>query len=92
MCPLLPEVCVNILVWHVHGSWMTAFIHGRHRYLVPVDAERGPYGLAGGPPGAPGRNLLNGEPLPSKGSRRIQRGDRLRIETPGAGAYKPGLP
>jgi hypothetical protein len=36
---------VNILVWHVHGSWMTAFIHGRHRYLVPVDAERGPYGL-----------------------------------------------
>lgn len=36
---------MNILVWHVHGSWMTAFIHGRHRYLVPVDAERGPYGL-----------------------------------------------
>jgi hypothetical protein len=36
---------VNILVWHVHGSWMTAFIHGRHRYLVPVDDERGPYGL-----------------------------------------------
>ncbi|GAA1031976.1 glycosyltransferase [Virgisporangium ochraceum] len=36
---------MNILVWHVHGSWMTAFIHGRHRYLVPVDDERGPYGL-----------------------------------------------
>jgi hypothetical protein len=38
-------MAMNILVWHVHGSWMTAFIHGRHRYLVPVDAGRGPYGL-----------------------------------------------
>jgi hypothetical protein len=28
---------VNILVWPVDGSWLTAFIHGRHRYLVPVD-------------------------------------------------------
>jgi hypothetical protein len=36
---------VNILVWHVHGSWMTAFVHGRHRYLVPVDPGRSPYGL-----------------------------------------------
>jgi hypothetical protein len=36
---------VNILVWHVHGSWMTAFVHGRHRYLVPVEPGRGPYGL-----------------------------------------------
>jgi hypothetical protein len=36
---------VNILLWHVHGSWTTAFVQGRHRYLVPVDAERGPYGL-----------------------------------------------
>jgi hypothetical protein len=35
---------VNILVWHVHGAWTTAFVHGRHRYLVPVDDERGPYG------------------------------------------------
>jgi hypothetical protein len=36
---------VNILVWHVHGAWTTSFVHGRHRYLVPVDDERGPYGL-----------------------------------------------
>jgi hypothetical protein len=35
---------VNVLVWHVHGAWTTAFVHGRHRYLVPVDAGRGPYG------------------------------------------------
>jgi len=36
---------VNILVWHVHGSWTTAFVHGKHRYLVPVTSDRGPFGL-----------------------------------------------
>jgi hypothetical protein len=36
---------VRILVWHVHGSWMTAFVHGRHEYLVPVTPNRGPNGL-----------------------------------------------
>jgi hypothetical protein len=35
---------VNVLVWHVHGAWTTAFVHGKHRYLVPVDSDRGPYG------------------------------------------------
>ncbi|MEV1290196.1 glycosyltransferase [Micromonospora sp. NPDC049679] len=36
---------MNILVWHVHGSWTTAFVHGKHRYLVPVTPDRGRYGL-----------------------------------------------
>jgi len=36
---------VNILLWHVHGSWTTAFVQGKHRYLVPVTPDRGPYGL-----------------------------------------------
>jgi len=36
---------VRILLWHVHGSWTTAFVHGRHEYLVPVLPERGPDGL-----------------------------------------------
>jgi hypothetical protein len=36
---------MNILVWHVHGSWTTAFVNGKHRYLVPVTPDRGPYGL-----------------------------------------------
>jgi hypothetical protein len=35
---------VNILLWHVHGAWTTAFVHGKHRYLVPVTDDRGPYG------------------------------------------------
>jgi N-methylhydantoinase B/oxoprolinase/acetone carboxylase alpha subunit len=55
--------------------------------LLSERRKRAPYGLLGGDPGARGRNLLNGEPLPSKGSRRIRRGDRLRIETPGGGGY-----
>jgi glycosyltransferase involved in cell wall biosynthesis len=41
---------VNVLVWHVHGSWTTAFVQGRHRYLVPTLRERGPWG--GGRPAA----------------------------------------
>jgi len=36
---------MNVLLWHVHGSWTTAFVHGKHRYLVPVTPDRGPYGL-----------------------------------------------
>lgn len=36
---------MRILVWHVHGSWMTAFVHGPHEYLVPVTPNRGPNGL-----------------------------------------------
>jgi len=35
---------VNVLLWHVHGSWTTAFVHGRHTCYVPVTPERGPYG------------------------------------------------
>jgi glycosyltransferase involved in cell wall biosynthesis len=35
---------VRILAWHVHGSWMTAFVQGPHEYLVPVVPDRGPDG------------------------------------------------
>ncbi|WDZ82215.1 glycosyltransferase family protein [Micromonospora cathayae] len=36
---------MNVLLWHVHGSWTTSFVHGKHRYLVPVTPDRGAYGL-----------------------------------------------
>jgi hypothetical protein len=36
---------VRVLLWHVHGSWTTAFVQGRHQYLIPVTADRGPDGL-----------------------------------------------
>jgi hypothetical protein len=35
---------MRVLAWHVHGSWMTAFVHGPHEYLVPVVPDRGPDG------------------------------------------------
>ena len=35
---------MNILLWHVHGSWTTAFVQGKHRYLVPVNAARDEWG------------------------------------------------
>ena len=41
---------MNILIWHVHGSWTTAFVQGPHRYLIPTLPERGPWG--GGRPAA----------------------------------------
>jgi hypothetical protein len=35
---------VRVLLWHVHGSWTTAFVQGSHEYLVPVLPDRGPEG------------------------------------------------
>src|SRR3954454_14004439 len=35
---------MRILIWHVHGSWMTNFVQGRHTYLVPRVLDRGPDG------------------------------------------------
>jgi len=52
-----------------------------------------PWGLAGGGPGAPGRNTLRRagtgleEVLPSKVQLKVQAGDRLTLETPGGGAW-----
>lgn len=35
---------MRILVWHVHGSWMTSFVAGPDTYLIPVVPGRGPQG------------------------------------------------
>ncbi|MDT7729218.1 MAG: hypothetical protein QOI21_5794 [Actinomycetota bacterium] len=34
---------LRILIWHVHGSWATAFVQGPHTYLVPATAQGGPW-------------------------------------------------
>lgn len=54
--------------------------------------KRGPYGLAGGQDGTPGKTeiiRLDGtvETLPSKGSARLKKGERVRVETPGGGGW-----
>jgi len=35
---------MRILIWHVHGSWMTSFVAGPDDYLLPVLPDRGPDG------------------------------------------------
>jgi N-methylhydantoinase B len=53
--------------------------------------RRQPYGVAGGGPGAVGRNTLvrsgREEALPGKVRLDLKAGDRLRLETPGGGGY-----
>lgn len=36
---------MRVLLWHVHGAWATAFVHGPHEYVVPVVPDRGPDGV-----------------------------------------------
>ncbi len=31
---------LNVLLWHVHGSWTESFVQGPHRYLLPVNPNR----------------------------------------------------
>jgi N-methylhydantoinase B len=54
--------------------------------------SRGPWGLAGGADGAPGKTLITRgdgsvETMPAKFSTRLRRGERIRIETPGGGGW-----
>jgi N-methylhydantoinase B len=54
--------------------------------------KRGPYGLAGGGDGAPGQTTVtrqdgSQQQLPSKISVRLKKGDRVRVESPGAGGF-----
>lgn len=65
-----------------------------YEFLAPVQltllTERrrsAPWGLAGGAPGAPGKNLIDGDPVPAKCSLALKAGQVLRIETPGGGGY-----
>jgi N-methylhydantoinase B len=48
-----------------------------------------PPGIAGGGPGARGRNRLNDSDLPAKVSFAVNPGDCLTIETPGGGGWGP---
>jgi len=58
------------------------------RYSLITERRRHPPpGAAGGLPGAPGRNLLDGRELPAKAIGRLEAGQRLRLETPGGGGH-----
>lgn len=61
---------------------------GDARLSVITERRRqGPWGLAGGAAGEPGRNRLNGQALPGKYSQAVRAGQVLTIETPGGGGY-----
>ena len=58
-----------------------------HATLIGERRRHAPWGSAGGAPGQPGGQWHNGRPLPGKVALDLAPGDRLRIETPGAGGY-----
>lgn len=39
---------MRILIWHVHGGWMEAFVRGRHELVLPRTEGGGPWGLGRG--------------------------------------------
>jgi N-methylhydantoinase B len=55
--------------------------------LIAERRRRAPRGAAGGADGLPGRDSLDGRPLPGKVVGRLAPGQRLRIETPGGGGF-----
>jgi N-methylhydantoinase B len=60
--------------------------------LLADRRSRGPYGLHGGADGAPGKTEIvhhdgRREALPGKASVRVKKGERVRIESPGGGAW-----
>jgi N-methylhydantoinase B len=57
--------------------------------LITERRAEGPAGKAGGEAGKPGRNLLDGEPLPAKCEGTLEPGQVLTIETPGGGGFGP---
>ena len=56
--------------------------------LIGERRRHPPRGAAGGEPGTPGLDLLDGRPLPGKVTGTLLAGQRLRIETPGGGGYR----
>jgi N-methylhydantoinase B len=55
--------------------------------IISERRTHAPGGERGGGPGTPGRNLLDGEPLPAKVTRDLVAGDVVTIETPGGGGF-----
>jgi N-methylhydantoinase B len=59
-------------------AWVTLFCDRR---------TRGPWGANGGEDGAAGRNVIDGDDVPGKITRRVNRRSVVRIETPGGGGW-----
>jgi len=55
--------------------------------LIAERRRHPPRGREGGEDGAPGNDLLNGEPLPAKAEGELLPGDSIRVETPGGSGF-----
>ena len=55
--------------------------------IISERRARAPAGARGGSPGSPGRNLLNGSPLPAKVTVDVSAGEVITVETPGGGGF-----
>jgi len=55
--------------------------------LIAERRRRGPWGLAGGHDGAPGRDLLDGTEIPGSGEFDVRPGQVLTVMTPGGGGH-----
>jgi N-methylhydantoinase B len=75
---------------HRGGDGVVREIEASKEMTFSLIAERRrhpPPGARGGEPGARGRDLLDGAPLPGKVTGTLRPGQRLRIETPGGGGF-----
>jgi N-methylhydantoinase B len=62
-------------------------LEGCRLSIISERRSHAPQGERGGEAGAPGRNSLNGAPLPAKVTRDLAIGDVVTIETPGGGGH-----
>jgi N-methylhydantoinase B len=55
--------------------------------LIAERRRHSPRGAAGGEPGLPGRDSIDGQPIAGKTTGTLKPGQRLRLETPGGGGH-----
>ena len=75
---------------HRGGDGVVRELRALEACRLSVVSERrihAPRGASGGTDGAPGANLLNGVPLPSKATVELSPGDVVTIKTPGGGGF-----
>jgi N-methylhydantoinase B len=74
------------------GQVIAFHLRTAHEWLlnaVPSRLDEGPEGIGGGEAGAPGRFLVNGEPVTAARKLALQPDDRVLMETPGGGGFGP---